>query len=99
MSRTSTLVRGGGGRCAPPAPGAPPAFWFFFWGELAERCSGYRMRVILPLYLATVLNFSDTAAGLAYSVFKMACYLVPLLGGLLADRFLGRYWTIVGFSD
>jgi POT family proton-dependent oligopeptide transporter len=76
----------------------PRAFWFFFWGEFAERCSYYGMRVILPLYLTSVLRMADTTAGPIYYWFKMACYFLPLLGGYLADRFFGKYWTIVGFS-
>src|SRR5689334_5794812 len=76
----------------------PPAIWFFFWGEFAERSSYYGMRAILFLYMTTALHYSDTDASPTYAAFKMGCYLLPLLGGLLADRWLGRYWTIVGFS-
>ena len=76
----------------------PRAFWFFFWGEFAERASYYGMRAILPLYLTKVLLLSDPAAGALFYWFKMGCYLLPLLGGFLADRFFGKYWTIVGFS-
>jgi POT family proton-dependent oligopeptide transporter len=76
----------------------PRAFWFFFWGEFAERCSYYGMRAILPLYLTAALHFADTKAGPIYYWFKMACYFLPLLGGYLADRVFGKYWTIVGFS-
>jgi dipeptide/tripeptide permease len=76
----------------------PPAIWFFFWGEFAERSSYYGMRAILMLYLTQVLRYADTEAGPTYAAFKMGCYLLPLLGGLLADRWIGRYWTIVGFS-
>ena len=83
----------------PPAPTSHPAgFYFIFWGEFAERCSYYGMRAILPLYLTGVLAFSDSAAAEYYSYFKSACYLLPLLGGFLADRYFGKYWTIVGFS-
>src|ERR1700729_3831724 len=78
--------------------GHPPAFWFFFWGEFAERSSYYGMRAILPLYLTTQLKMPDDKASEWYYTFKMACYFLPLLGGFLADRFLGKYWTIVGFS-
>jgi dipeptide/tripeptide permease len=78
--------------------GHPPAIFFFFGGEFAERSSFYGMRAILFLYLTTALHFSDTDAAPIYSAFKMGCYLLPLLGGLLADRWFGRYWTIVGFS-
>jgi dipeptide/tripeptide permease len=82
-----------------PAPTThPPAFWFIFWGEFAERCSYYGMRAILPLYLTSILAFPATTAGPLYYWFKMAVYFLPLLGGYLADRFFGKYWTIVGFS-
>jgi POT family proton-dependent oligopeptide transporter len=76
----------------------PPAIWFFFWGEFAERSSYYGMRAILFLYMTQVIRYSDTHATPLYSAFKMACYFLPLLGGWLADRWFGRYWTIVGFS-
>jgi POT family proton-dependent oligopeptide transporter len=76
----------------------PPAIWFFFWGEFAERSSFYGMRAILPLYMAQALHMAATTATPLYNGFKMACYFLPLVGGFIADRFLGRYWTIVGFS-
>src|SRR6266849_192232 len=76
----------------------PAALYFFFWGEFAERSSYYGMRAILFLYMTTALHYSDTEASPMYAAFKMGCYLLPLLGGLLADRWIGRYWTIVGFS-
>jgi POT family proton-dependent oligopeptide transporter len=84
---------------AHPAPTShPPALYFFFWGEFAERASYYGMRAILPLYLTAAMHFTDIHAGRLYYFFKMGCYFLPLLGGYLADRFFGRYWTIVGFS-
>jgi len=76
--------------------GHPRAFWFIFWGEFAERCSYYGMRAILPLYLTGVLHFPDNSP--VYYWFKMAVYFLPLLGGYLADRYIGKYWAIVGFS-
>src|SRR5689334_19093131 len=78
--------------------GHPRAFWFIFWGEFAERCSFYGMRAILLLYLTQVLGFSDRAGSSIYFAFKMAVYFLPLLGGFLADRYIGKYWSIVGFS-
>ena len=78
--------------------GHPIAFLFFFWGEFAERASFYGMRAILPLYLTTKLHYSDAVGGAAYFWFKMACYGLPLLGGFLADRYFGKYRTIVWFS-
>lgn len=88
----------------PPATSAavstahPTAFWFFFWGEFAERCSYYGMRAILTLYMIDQLGVSKTNAGTYMSLFMAACYFFPLAGGWVADNFLGKYWTIVLFS-
>src|SRR3974390_3028765 len=102
VAGTNLAVREGlppGGRAAAVVPSDhPPAIWFFFWGEFAERASYYGMRAILFLYMTAALHYPDTEATPIYSAFKMGCYLLPLLGGLLADRWFGRYWTIVGFS-
>jgi POT family proton-dependent oligopeptide transporter len=76
----------------------PPGFWFIFWGELAERASFYGMRTVLALYLTTVLKFEQASGAAVMHGFIAACYLTPFLGGLLADRVLGRYKTILYFS-
>jgi len=73
-------------------------FWFFFWGEFAERCCYYGMRAILLLYMIQILKFDDSVANRWMSYFIAACYLAPLLGGYVADNFLGKYRTIVYFS-
>jgi POT family proton-dependent oligopeptide transporter len=76
----------------------PAGFWFIFWGELAERCSYYGMRAILATYMVERLGLSRADGGTYVSLFIAACYFLPLLGGWIADRFLGKYLTIVLFS-
>ena len=81
-----------------PTTSHPIGFWFFFWGEFAERCSYYGMRAILTLYMIDQLGISKTNAGTYMSLFMAACYFFPLAGGWVADNVLGKYWTIVLFS-
>lgn len=76
----------------------PMGFWFFFWGEFAERCCYYGMRAILLLYMIQILDFSDGMASAVMSYYIAACYLLPLVGGHVADNYLGKYRTIVYFS-
>ena len=78
--------------------GHPIGFWFIFWGELAERCSFYGMRALLTVYMVEQLHFEDENATRVYHLFVMSCYFLPLVGGWIADNYLGKYWTIVGFS-
>jgi dipeptide/tripeptide permease len=98
MNKESTVLDSKSTSPASIPDSHPPAIWFFFWGEFAERSSYYGMRAILFLYMTQALRLSVIEASPIYAAFKMGCYLLPLLGGLLADRWIGRYWTIVGFS-
>ncbi|MDE1149402.1 MAG: oligopeptide:H+ symporter [Azospirillaceae bacterium] len=76
----------------------PVGFWFVFWGELAERACYYGMRTLLALYITAQLGFSDSDAATVIQVFMASCYALPLIGGFIADRWLGRYPTIIIFS-
>jgi POT family proton-dependent oligopeptide transporter len=66
--------------------------------EGAERFSFYGMRSILTVYMVQVLLLARHEAEANYHYFVMANYLMPLVGGWLADRFLGRYRVILFLS-
>ncbi|MBX9884232.1 MAG: peptide MFS transporter [Novosphingobium sp.] len=79
------------------APGRRDAAWFghpsqlarLFTTEAMERFGYYGMRALLTLYLAQHFLFSDTTTTGLYGGFTALVYLTPLIGGLMADRFLG----------
>lgn len=83
---------------APNAPHAPAAGeWFghppqlkrLFTTEMWERFGYYGMRAILTLYLAKHFLFNDSTSTGLYGGFTALVYLTPLIGGLIADRYLG----------
>lgn len=76
----------------------PKGFWFIFFGELAERCSFYGMRGLLATYLIAVFGKTKGEASEIVHFYIAACFITGLLGGFVADRFLGKYWTIVLFA-
>jgi POT family proton-dependent oligopeptide transporter len=76
----------------------PKGFWFVFWGELAERGSYYGMRTLLALYLVDVIGFPEHTGAKIFHTFMAGCYLLCLPGGFIADRYLGRFKTIIYFS-
>lgn len=70
-------------------PGQPSGLGVLFFTEIGERFSYYGMRALLILYLTRRLGLSDTVAGGIYGDYTGLVYLTPLLGGWLADRYLG----------
>jgi POT family proton-dependent oligopeptide transporter len=67
----------------------PRGLIILFFAEMWERFSYYGMRGILIFYLTQHLLFDDETAGAQYGSYTSLVYLLPLIGGLLADRYLG----------
>ena len=78
----------------------PVGFWFFFWGEFAERSSYYGMRAILALYMTEELALHATADASIDDVLLHRRLLLPPAGRRATSptTIFGKYWTIVGFS-
>ncbi|MBO9575492.1 MAG: peptide MFS transporter [Sphingobium sp.] len=69
--------------------GHPRQLKRLFTTEMWERFGYYGMRALLTLYLAKHFLFSDTTTTSLYGGFTALVYLTPLIGGLIADRYLG----------
>lgn len=79
------------------SPGSEPR-WFghprgltvLFFTEAWEKFSYYGMRALLVLYMTKDLAFSQPKSSLVYSFYTGAAYATPIIGGVIADRWLGR---------
>jgi POT family proton-dependent oligopeptide transporter len=69
--------------------GHPRQLARLFSTEAMERFGYYGMRALLTLYLAKHFLFSDATTTGLYGGFTALVYLTPLVGGFLADRYLG----------
>lgn len=67
----------------------PKGLFILFFAEMWERFSYYGMRGILIFYLTQHFLFKDDYASNLYGSYTSLVYLLPLLGGILADRFIG----------
>lgn len=70
--------------------GHPKGLWVLFGTEMWERFNFYGMRALLTLFLVNSLMMKEADASLIYGGFLGLCYLTPLLGGFIADRFFGN---------
>ncbi|MBE8725279.1 peptide MFS transporter [Flavobacterium hungaricum] len=70
--------------------GHPKGLWVLFGTEMWERFNFYGMRALLTLFLVNSLLMKEEEASLIYGGFLGLCYLTPMLGGFVADRFLGN---------
>ena len=75
--------------------GHPKGLYMLFMVEMWERFNYYGMRALLSLFMiSAVINFSKDAASKVYGMFTALVYLTPVLGGYLADRYIGKRHSI-----
>lgn len=75
--------------------GHPRGLFLLFFVEMWERFSFYGMRALLIFYLTQHFLFSDRSASFAYGAYMSLVYLAPLMGGYLADRYLGQRKSVL----
>ncbi len=73
----------------------PKGLYVLFFTELWERYSFYSMMAILSLYMNEALHFDVAHVGQVYGLYQAGVYLMPVAGGLIADRWLGFTRAII----
>jgi len=68
----------------------PKGLWVLFGTEMWERFNFYGMRTLLTLFIVNALMMSKEQSSIIYGGFLGLCYLTPMLGGFISDRFLGN---------
>ena len=70
--------------------GHPKGLFMLFFAEMWERFSYYGMRALLIFYLTKHWLFSDSESGIIYGAYTALVYITPVVGGYLADKYLGQ---------
>jgi POT family proton-dependent oligopeptide transporter len=73
----------------------PRGLYLLFFTEAWERFGFYTLQTIIILYMTKALLMTDDKAYLLYGTFSSMLYLTPVLGGYLADRYLGFQRAII----
>src|SRR5256714_13333199 len=75
--------------------GHPRGLSTLFFTEMWERFSYYGMRGFLILYMVKALGFTDQHAGAVYGNYVSSVWLAAIVGGVVADRWLGQYRSVL----
>ena len=93
MSATATTV--GSARADAQSTGVdwfghPRGLTILFLTEMWEKFSYFGMRALLVYYMTKALAIPQESASWIYGSYTAFAYFTPIIGGLIADRFLGR---------
>jgi MFS family permease len=95
FSRSGTRHDRGRSGLLPAVTRHPAGLKVIFMAEMWERFSYYGMRALLVLYLVNALGYQRSDALQLYGLYTGLVYLTPLLGGYLADRWIGTRLAMV----
>ncbi|ORX73511.1 PTR2-domain-containing protein [Basidiobolus meristosporus CBS 931.73] len=76
----------------------PLAAWFIIITELCERFAFYGASLLFQPYMLKVLGFNKSTATAVNRGFQFLAYCTTILGAVVADRYIGKFKTIVIFS-
>ncbi|MBX7536701.1 peptide MFS transporter [Qipengyuania flava] len=82
-------------RPQPEVIGHPKGLFLLFMAEMWERFSYYGMRALLIFYLVQHWLFTDSEASVIYGAYTALVYITPVVGGYLADQFIGQRKAVV----
>ena len=68
--------------------GHPKGLAVLFSTEMWERFNFYGMRTLLTLFLSEALLMGNETASIIYGGYLGLCYLTPMLGGYISDKYL-----------
>jgi POT family proton-dependent oligopeptide transporter len=77
-------------RTQPEFAGHPKGLYVLFFAEMWERFSYYGMRALLIFYLTQHWLFSDERSSIVYGAYTALVYITPVIGGYIADKYLGQ---------
>jgi POT family proton-dependent oligopeptide transporter len=75
--------------------GHPPGLAILFLTEMWEKFSYFGMRALLVYYMTKALAMRQEDASWVYGGYTSFAYFTPIIGGLLADRYLGRRRAVI----
>src|SRR6476659_1494008 len=75
--------------------GHPIGLYVLFFTEMWERFSYYGMRALLMLYMVNYFRWAQKDASTIYKIYTSFVYVTPIIGGYLADRYLGNRRAVI----
>jgi|GEM_PF-201476 dipeptide/tripeptide permease len=91
----NTSALGQAGPRQPTFLGHPLGLYVLFFTEMWERFSYYGMRALLMLYMVNYFKWTQKDASTIYKIYTSFVYVTPILGGYLADRYLGNKLAVI----
>ena len=75
--------------------GQPRGLTVLFLTNMWEQFSYYGMRALLVYYMTKQLLMGQQHASYIYGLYTACAYFTPIVGGVIADRFLGKRWAVI----
>jgi proton-dependent oligopeptide transporter, POT family len=75
--------------------GHPAGLTVLFTTQMWAEFSFFGLQALLVYYMTKELGFAQAKSSLIYGIYGAAAFFSPFFGGLIADRWLGRTWSVI----